>query len=104
MSKVMESTIASNIKSFLFWNDLISDHQFGFRAGHSTLNMLLLVTQKWMEVLNANHESRAIPQDISRAFDTVWHPALITKLSSYGIQYNLHALLTKLSSYQTCGP
>ena len=38
-----------------------------------------------MDVLNARHKIRAISQDTSRAFDTVWHPALITKLSSDGI-------------------
>ena len=73
ISKVMESIIASDIKSFLFCNGLISDHQFGFRPGHSTLDMLLLLSQQWMEVLNAIHEIRAISLDISRAFDTVWH-------------------------------
>jgi len=30
ISKVMESIITSNMKSFLFSNGLISDHQFGF--------------------------------------------------------------------------
>ena len=65
----MESIIASDIKSFLFFNGLISDHQFGFRPGHSTLDMLLLLSQQWMEVLNARHETRAISLDISCAFD-----------------------------------
>jgi len=37
ISKAMESIIASDIKSFLFSNGLISDNQFGFRPGHSTL-------------------------------------------------------------------
>jgi len=43
---------------------LISDHQFGFRPGHSTLDMLLLLSQQWMEVLNARQEIRAIYLDI----------------------------------------
>ena len=47
ISKVMESIIALDIKSFLFSNGLISDHQFGFRPGHSTLDMLLLLSQHW---------------------------------------------------------
>ena len=81
----MESIIASDIKSFLFSNGLISDHQFGFRPSHSTLDMLLLLSQQWMEVLNAGHEIRAIFLDISCAFDTSWHPALLTKLSSNGV-------------------
>ena len=50
ISKVMESIIASDMKSFLFSNGLISDHQFGFRPGHDTLYMLLLLSQQWMEV------------------------------------------------------
>ena len=93
----MESIIASDIKSFLFSNGLTSDHQFGFRPGHSTLDMLLLLSQQWMEVLNARHEIRAISLDISRAFDMVWHPALLTKLSSYGIQGHLHSWLADSS-------
>ena len=60
--------------------------------------MLLLLSQQWMEVLNAGHEIRAISLDISCAFDTVWHPALLTKLSSYGIQGNLHSWLTDFLS------
>ena len=94
----MESIIASDIKSFLFSNGLISNHQFGFRSGHSTLDMLLLLSQQWMVVLNAGHEIIAISLDISCAFDTVWHPALLTKLSSYGIQGHLHSWLADFLS------
>ena len=43
ISKIMESIIASDIKSFLFSKGLISDHQFGFRPGHSPLDLLLLL-------------------------------------------------------------
>ena len=97
----MEYIIASDNKSFLFSNGLISDHQFGFRPGHSPLDMLLLLSQQWMEVLNAGHEIRAVSLDISCAFDTVWHPALLTKLSSYGIQGHLHSWLADLLSYHS---
>ena len=91
ISKVMESIIASDIKSFLFSNGLISGHQLGFRPGYSSLDMLILLSQQWMEELYAGHEIRAISRDISRAFDMVWHPALLTKHSSYGIQGHLHS-------------
>ena len=56
--------------------------------------MLLLLSQQWMEVLNARHEIRAMCLNILRAFDTVWHPALLTKLSSCGIQGHLNSWLT----------
>ena len=54
-----------------------------------------------MEILNAKCEIRAISLDISQAFYTVWHPALLTKLSSYGIQGNLHSRLVDFLSYHS---
>ena len=55
--------------------------------------MLLLLTKQWMEALNVRKEIRAVSLDISHAVDTVWHPALLSKLSAYGIQ-NQHDFLT----------
>ena len=63
------------------------------RPGYSALNMLLLLTQQWMEVLNVRHVIRAVALDISFAFDTVWHPALLSKLSAFGIQGQFHIWL-----------
>ena len=33
-----------------------------------------------VEALNIRHEIRAVSLDISRAFETVWHPSLLSKL------------------------
>ena len=90
----MESIIAVDMKSFLFSNNLISDHLFGFRPRHSTLDMLLILIQQWMETLNVRHEIRAISRDISRVFDAVWHPTFLSMLSAYGILGQLHSWLT----------
>ena len=59
ISNVMGSIIAVGMQSFLF-----SNHQFGFRPGHCTLDMLLQHNRQWMEALNARHEFRAISLDI----------------------------------------
>ena len=46
---------------------------------------------------------RAISLDISRAFNTIWHPALLSKLSNYGIQWHFHTWLTDvLHSHSQC--
>ena len=71
--KIMESIITVDMKSFFFSNYLISHHQFRFRPGHSNLDMLLLLTQQWMEALNVRHEIKAISLVISLAFDAVWY-------------------------------
>ena len=60
--------------------------------------MLLLLSQKWLKVLNAKHEIRAISLDVLRALDMISHPALLNKVSSYGIQGNLHSWLTDFLS------
>ena len=52
--------------------------------------MLLLPSQQRMEALKIKQEIRAVSPDISRAFDTVWHPALPPKLSAYSIKGQLH--------------
>ena len=80
----MESIIAFDIKSFLCLKGLIADHQLGFILSHSKLDVLLLLSQQLMEALNLRHEISVVSLDISRAFDSVWHPALTSKLSAYG--------------------
>uniref|UniRef100_A0A8C4N8W5 ER membrane protein complex subunit 10 n=1 Tax=Eptatretus burgeri TaxID=7764 RepID=A0A8C4N8W5_EPTBU len=45
-----------------------------------------------------DRKSEPYPLDISCAFDTVWHPALLTKLSSYGI-----VVVTKFANHHS-GP
>uniref|UniRef100_A0A8C4NPF0 Reverse transcriptase domain-containing protein n=1 Tax=Eptatretus burgeri TaxID=7764 RepID=A0A8C4NPF0_EPTBU len=74
ISKIMESIITVYMKSFLFSNNLISDNQFGVRPGHSTIDLLLRLTQQWMEALNVRHDIRHVSLDISCAFYTVWNP------------------------------
>ena len=44
------------------------------------LDMLLVLTQQWVEALDVRHEIRAVSLDMSCTFDTVWHPALLSKL------------------------
>ena len=60
--------------------------------------MLVLLSQKWMEVLNAKHEITAISFDMLQTFHMVWHTALLTELSSYVIQGNLHSWLANFLS------
>ena len=56
--------------------------------------MLLRLTQQWMEALNVRHEIRAVSLEISPTFHRVWHHALLSQLSVYGIQGQLHSWIT----------
>ena len=59
--------------------------------------MLLRLTQQWKQALDVRSEIGAISLNLSRAFNTVWHPAVLSKLSAYGIQGQPHTWLTDSS-------
>ena len=80
LSKIMESIINKRLLSFLESSNLLSDHQYGFRRGRSTGDLLAYVTNLWSSALDSFGESRIIALDISKAFDRVWHKGLIAKL------------------------
>ena len=89
ISKVMEKLISMKMWKHLNSNDLISNKQFGFRAGHSTSDALTYVSQCLTNSLNNREEARIVCLDISRAFDRVWHPGLLAKLAVLGFSGTL---------------
>ncbi len=76
--------------------NLLSDHQYGFRKGHSTGDLLAFLTHSWSSSFSRFSETFAVALDISKAFDRVWHKALLSKLPSYGFY---PALCSFLSSF-----
>ena len=65
-------------------NNLLSDHQFCFRKARSTGDLLSYLTHVWSSSLRNFGESFVVALDISKAFDRVWHKALLAKLPAYG--------------------
>ncbi len=62
----------------------LSNHQYGFRKGRFTGDLLAFLTDSWSSSLSRFSETLAVALDISKAFDRVWHKALLSKLPSYG--------------------
>ena len=87
--KVMEKVINSRILKYLERHKLIHDRQYGFRQQRSTADLLTLVTHSWYKSLELHGESQIVSLDISKAFDKVWHAALLNKLPSYGLPVKL---------------
>jgi len=94
ISKVMEKLVSRKMWKHLNNNKLISNKQFGFRAGHSTSDALTYVSQRLTNSLNNREEARVICLDISRAFDRVWHPGVLAKLAALGFSGTLLKWLT----------
>ena len=93
VSKVFEITINSSLTRHLETNNLLSDHQYGFRSERSTADLLTIVTERIYQALDVSGEARAIASDISKAFDKVWHRGLIHKLQAYGISGKILSII-----------
>ena len=84
IAKVFETLLNSHFIKHLESNHLLSDHQYGFRMARSTGDLLSYLTDIWSSALRDFGESFIIALDISKAFDRVWHQALLAKLPAYG--------------------
>ena len=95
--------------NILLWDSLTSWFRFGSSSRSKTRSLCLghaaSTLPTMQEVLNIRHEIQAVSLDISWAFDTVWHPALLSQLSAYGTQGQLRSWIPDfLHSRRQCEP
>ena len=67
-------------------NNLLSNCQFGFVSGRSVRRQLLSLLSHWTDILDSGHTIDVIYQDFKKAFDSVPHIRLLSKLHSYGFR------------------
>ena len=99
VSKVFETVVASHLKKFIA--PRLNPKQFGFRPGHTSLDLLTDLTQRWTDTLEKQGEVRAVALDISKAFDKVWHEGLLYKLSRFGISKSVLSWFTSYLANRT---
>ena len=74
---------------YLLKNKLLSNRQYGFIKGRSTLLQLLNMLDKWTHDLESGGQIDAIYTDFEKAFDKVPHKRLLNKIRSYGFPREL---------------
>ena len=80
VSKIIERHIKDAVETFLKSHCPISTRQWGFMAKRSTVSALIRVVEDWLHALDQGFEVCVVFFDISKAFDTVPHLALLHKL------------------------
>ena len=93
-SKIFERAVYNRIFQFLVDNDILFKHQFGFRPGHSTSHALVNFVNKVANAVDCQKYVAGIFLDLSKAFDTLNHEILLSKLEAYGINGSAHQWIT----------
>ena len=83
--KTLEKIITYNLKLYLDVNSLISDHQFGFRSGYSTVDQLLITYNDITACIDNGQCVDIVFFDYAKAFDKVCYNVLLQKLSDIGV-------------------
>lgn len=85
-SKIMEKAVHKQLMSFLEKHTLLSNNQFGFRSKKSTELATTLLLDNIRKSVDKGNIVGAIFVDFTKAFDSLSHAQLISKLKSYGIR------------------
>ena len=93
--KLLEHIIHTHILKHCDSQNIIQNCQHGFRRKHSCESQLIITTEELKRSIDQKKQVDIIILDFSKAFDTVAHNKLISKLQNYGIQGKTNKWISK---------
>lgn len=89
ISKLAESFLHKDINSFCQNINAIPPTQHGFNQGHSVVTALLEFSDDILKSIDNRHNLDVVFLDISKAFDSIRHDILLSKISALGLGPNI---------------
>ena len=103
INKLMEKLMFKRISKFIEKYNILYGYQFGFRKDHSTNLAIMEIHENIINTLEKGSYIAGLYLDLSKAFDTVYHEILLSKLEHYGIRGPplkwFHSYLTNRTQY-----
>ena len=90
LSKILERLGYNRTYEFLSKNNILYKKQYGFRTNHSTYIAVIDFIKDVSEAIDEGMNTIGIFMDLSKAFDTIDHDILLTKLYHYGFRGIYH--------------
>ena len=94
--KIFEKVIYDRLYNYFVSQGALYDRQFGFRKNHSTSHALNVSIDHIKTAISNGDHVLGIFIDLSKAFDTIDHNILLSKLMKYGVRGQS---LSLISSY-----
>lgn len=85
ISKLFETTIFVQLTAYFTHNGLLSPQQYGYKKNSSTELAALELIDRVIEQLNKHETPINLYLDLSKAFDSIDHAILLSKLRRYGV-------------------
>ena len=85
-SKIFEKCIYTQLNKFFLKHSILSSKQFGFKQNTSTEMALSVIQDYYTKNIENGEITGSVFLDISKAFDTVDHKILLTKLNHLGVR------------------